>query len=85
MTEWGVVAVIIALVGLIVTVSTPVVKLTSTISKLIEKVDMLISSLGEVKSEHRQDVSELREADRLIDKRLTRVETRMKIEESEEG
>lgn len=85
MTEWGVVAVIIALVGLIVTVSTPVVKLTSTISKLIEKVDMLISSLGEVKSEHRQDVSELREADRIFDKRLTRVETKMKIEESEES
>lgn len=85
MTEWGVVAVIIALVGLTVTVSTPVVKLTSTISKLIEKVDMLIGSLGEVKTEHRQDVSELREADRLFDKRLTRVETRMNIEESEEG
>lgn len=85
MTEWGVVAVIIALVGLIVTVSTPVVKLTSTISRLIEKVDMLISSLGEVKSEHRKDVTELRKADRDFDKRLTRVETRMNIEESEES
>ena len=85
MKECGVVAVIIALVGLVVTVSTPVVKLSSVISKLIEKVDMLINSLNEVKSEHRKDVSELREADRIFDKRLTRVETRMNIEEREEN
>lgn len=84
MTEWSVVTVIVALVGLIATVAAPIVKLTSTISELTSKVETLIGNLGEMKKEHLQDVKELRESDKDFDRRLTRVETKINIQESEE-
>ena len=42
MTEWGVVTVIVALVGLIATVAAPIVKLTGTINTLSGKVELLL-------------------------------------------
>lgn len=41
MTEWGVVGVIISLVGLFLTVGKPIIKLTSTISKLDDTCERL--------------------------------------------
>lgn len=41
MTEWGVVGVIIALVGLFFTVAKPVIKLSNTISKLDDTCERL--------------------------------------------
>lgn len=85
MTEWGVVTVIVALVGLITTVAAPVIKLTSTIAELTNKVETLIGNLGEMRKEHSQDVKELRESDQKFERRLTRLETKIKIDEGEEN
>lgn len=41
MTEWGVVGVIIALVGFVVALGTPIIKLVSTLTKLTTIVDTL--------------------------------------------
>lgn len=54
MSEWVVVTVIIALAGLIITVTTPVVKLNKTITKL----EMLLASMKET---HERDRAELKE------------------------
>ena len=50
MNEWGVVGVIIALVGLIFTVSNPVIKLTKSITELA----ILVRELRKDMDEHRE-------------------------------
>ena len=55
MNEWGVVLVIIALVGLATTVGGPVIKLNTSITKLIAGLEGLKEDLGKLGN----DVSEL--------------------------
>ena len=47
MTEWGVVLVIIALVGLVVSIATPMVKLNGSITRLTVSLDKLIKDSDE--------------------------------------
>ena len=82
MTEWGVVTVIVALVGLIATVAAPIIKLTGTINTLSGKVKLLLSNLDEFKGRYKETLEELKGADqrqcnRLDDHehRLTQLET----------
>lgn len=64
MTEWGVVTVIVALVGLIATVAAPIIKLTGTINTLSGKVELLLSNLDEFKSRYKETLEELKDTDR---------------------
>ena len=48
MAEWGVVGVIIALVGLLATVTAPMLKLNTTLTKLNDKFDALDTRLDDV-------------------------------------
>ena len=63
MTEWGVVTVIVALVGLIATVAAPIIKLTGTINTLSGKVELLLSNLDEFKSRYKETLEERKETD----------------------
>ena len=53
MTEWGVVTVIVALVGLIATVAAPIIKLTGTINTLSGKVELLLNNLEDFKQRYK--------------------------------
>ena len=63
MTEWGVVTVIVALVGLIATVAAPIIKLTGTINTLSGKVELLLANLDDFKARYKETLEELKETD----------------------
>lgn len=46
MTEWGVVLVLIAVVGLVITILTPAIKLNTSVTKLATLVESLNSKLA---------------------------------------
>ena len=48
MTEWGVVLVIVTLLGFVSGIITPLIKLNTAIVKLIDSVEALDKSLGDV-------------------------------------
>ena len=48
MTEWGVVLVIVTLLGFVTGIITPLIKLNTAIVKLIDSVEALDKSLGDV-------------------------------------
>lgn len=56
--EWTVVTVLIAIVGLIGTVATPMVKLTSCINKLSGQVETLLKNLDEFKERYQKNLDE---------------------------
>lgn len=51
MNEWGVVGVIIALIGFVSAVVTPIIKLNTTIIKLTATVDQLAVTVNKVSSD----------------------------------
>lgn len=63
MTEWGVVTVVVALVGLVATVAAPIIKLTGTINTLSGKVELLLNNLDEFKTRYKETLEELKETD----------------------
>ena len=63
MTEWGVVTVIVALVGLIATVAAPIIKLTGTINTLSGKVELLLANLDDFKARYKETLEELKATD----------------------
>lgn len=70
MTEWTVVTVIVAIVGLIATVAAPIIKLTSTINILSGKVELLLSNLEDFKTRYKETLEELKDADQRQVKKL---------------
>lgn len=56
--EWTVITVLIAIVGLIGTVATPMVKLTSCINKLSGQVETLLKNLDEFKERYQKNLDE---------------------------
>lgn len=85
MTEWGVVGVIVALVGLFFTVGKPIIKLTNTISKLdstCERLDTQFSAFeANNKNSHRRIWEHNEEQDNRIndhEKRITLLEEEQK-------
>lgn len=77
MNEWGVVTVIVTLVGLLVAVAGPVVKLTSTINELSGQLKLLLSNLEDFKARYTQSLAELRAADEKLEGKLLGHETRI--------
>ena len=63
MTEWGVVTVVVALVGLVATVAAPIIKLTGTINTLSGKVELLLNNLDEFKTRYKETLEDLKETD----------------------
>ena len=59
MTEWGVVGVIIAVVGLFFTVGKPVINLNTSITKLTVTVDRLQKDYDDLKKRAHEEVSDL--------------------------
>lgn len=61
MTEWEVVGVIVVLVGLVISVAGPMVKLNSTITKLTVQVANFIQGLEEFKDRYKDQLKEFKD------------------------
>ncbi|WP_373118022.1 hypothetical protein [Holdemania massiliensis] len=59
MTEWGVVGVLIAVVGLFFTVGKPVINLNTSITKLTVTVDRLQKDYDDLKKQAHSEVNDL--------------------------
>ena len=63
MNEWNVVTVIITIIGLIVTVGTPALKLNSSITSLTSELKTLIKGLDEFKDRYKEQLKALNDKD----------------------
>ena len=81
MSEWTVVVVIIALVGLVVSVATPIVKLTSSITKLTTLMDEFGKDLSGLTERNTESHQRLWSKNTEQDKRLANHEQRIAIVE----
>lgn len=85
MNEFDVVNVIVVLVGLLITVGTPILKLTNSMNTLSGQVTLLLKNLDDFKDRYKDNLKELKDTDQdLYDKyndhetRITKLETEMK-------
>ena len=56
MTEWGVVGVIVTLIGLVVAVATPMVKLNTTLTRLSTQMENFVNGLEAFKKRYTNQV-----------------------------
>lgn len=85
MTEWGVVLVITVLIGLLVSVTTPIIKLTKTIADLTAIVRSLGDDMTELTSRNSATHARLFAGLGKHDDKLAEHETRITILEHEKG
>ncbi|SHI11522.1 hypothetical protein SAMN02745823_02549 [Sporobacter termitidis DSM 10068] len=79
MTEWGVVGVLITMVGLILAVTTPLLKLNTNITTLTAAVAVLQKNLGELVKGNSDSHEKLWDRSREQEKTLTSHETRISV------
>ena len=85
MTEWTVVTVIVSLVGLLVAVATPIIKLNSTITKLTTQMENFMSGLDEFKKRYTSQLAELKETHEDIYGKVNNHEHRITVLETTKG
>lgn len=85
MHEFDVVNVIVVLVGLLVTVGTPILKLTNSMNTLSGQVTLLLKNLDEFKDRYKDNLKELKDTDQDLytkhedhEARIVKLETRIK-------
>lgn len=79
MTEWGVVGVIIAMVGLIISVATPMIKLNSTLTKLITQMDNFSNGLAAFQVRYKEQLASQKEINETHQKELDNHEHRITV------
>lgn len=85
MTEWGVVGVIVVLLGLLATVTAPMIRLNTTLTKLNDKFDTLDERLTGVSESNHASHRRLWEHEEMQDNQLHDHETRIQILEHGPG
>lgn len=85
MTEWGVVGVIVTLLGLLAAVTTPIVKLNTSIAKLTECIDGFRVQLQKLESENRESHKEFYKRIESTEKEVAKHEERIKALEEQKG
>lgn len=85
MTEWGVVGVIIVLLGLLGTVTAPMIKLNTTLTKLNDKFETLDEKLTDVSESNHKSHKRLWDHETAQDEKLSNHETRIQILEGGAG
>ena len=83
MTEWSIVTVIIALIGLIVSVTSPIVKLNTTITKLTQIVDAVGKDLADLTDRNSKSHARIYDSLDKHDNAINNHETRIVILEKE--
>ena len=79
MTEWGVVGVIIAMVGLIISVATPMIKLNSTLTRLITQMDNFSNGLAAFQVRYKEQLASQKEINETHQKELDDHEHRITV------
>ena len=79
MTEWTIVGVIVVLLGLIGTVTAPMIRLNTTLTKLNDKFDTLDEKLAGVSESNHASHKRLWEHEEMQDGKLHDHETRIQI------
>ena len=79
MTEWNVVLVIAALIGLFFTVGKPVVKLNTSITKLTTRFDDFTTELQEFKNKNENSHDKLWDNLHAHDKKINEHDTRITV------
>lgn len=82
MTEWGVVGVIVVLIGLLAAVVGPILKLNTSIVRLTDEVGNIMVSWSEFKQRYVDHLHELKHADEKMQDELNDHETRISILET---
>lgn len=77
MSEWTIVTVLIALVGLFLTVGKPIINLNSNITKLTVTVDNLQKTVDKIEEKQRNDNTKVWDRLNIDDKKLDNHETRI--------
>lgn len=85
MNEWGVVSVIVVLLGLIASVSGPMLKLNSTITKLTTKMDDFGSGLEHFQGRYKEHLKNQDGINRQTEKKLDDHEIRITVIETTAG
>lgn len=83
MNEWGVFGVIVALVGFVVAVGTPVIKLNTTITKLIERLNNFGDGLEELTAKNTKSHERIWKHNDDQDEKINDHETRIRVLEME--
>lgn len=79
MTEWGVVGVIVALVGLFLTVGAPIIKLITSITKLTGTVDALQKDMEGLTTKNTEAHRRLWEHNEEQDDKINDHESRIRV------
>lgn len=82
MTEWGVVTVIVALVGLIAAVAAPMVKLNGTLTRLTTQMDSFVAWLEAFKLRYKEQLRDLNDTDQKLCERIDDHEHRITVLET---
>ena len=82
MTEWSVVGVIVALVGLLTAVATPMVKLNSTLVKLSVQIQTFSENLAAFQKRYSEHLAELRHVDETQESKIENHEYRITVLEN---
>ena len=82
MTEWGVVTVIVALVGLITAVAAPMIRLNGTLTRLMTQMESFVTGLDEFKVRYKEQLRDLNATDRKLGDRINDHEHRITVLES---
>ena len=77
MSEWTIVTVLIALVGLFLTVGKPIINLNSNITKLTVTVDNLQKTVDKIEEKQRNDNTKVWDRLNIDDKKLDNHESRI--------
>lgn len=90
MNEWNVVEVIVVLIGLLITVGSPIIKLTNSMNALSGQVTLLLKNLDEFKSRYRENLNDLNKTDTDLynkyedhEQRITRLETEVRFKDGD--
>lgn len=79
MTEWGVVGVIVVLIGFAVSLITPVVKLCTVVTKLSVTVENLAKSMADIENKNRDSHKRLHNRVDFVEGKLNNHENRICI------
>lgn len=77
MNEWTVVAVITTLIGLIVSITKPMLNLNTSIVKLTQEVSNIVSGLEAFKKRYVENLNDLKTADKEMQDQLENHEIRI--------
>ena len=79
MSEWGVVLVIVTLIGLVETIIKPILNLNTSIVRLTTQIEDIFKGFKEFKQRYTDNLDELKKADEKLKEKLDKHEHRITV------